>query len=133
MTHYLNTIGALFGAVLGAFFGGLGGLLIALICFMACDYLTGVISAIKRHKVNSNVGYWGIVKKCLILMLVGICNLLDKNIIGSGSICRTACIMFYLSNDGISILENLTEIGLPVPAKVRKVLEQLKEGENDEG
>lgn len=120
------------GAILGAFLGGLTGLLTALIWLMIADYITGVLSAIKRKEVNSNVGFWGIVKKCLILLMVGVGNILDVYIITQGSTVRTAIIMFYAANDGISILENLTELGLPVPEKVRKILEQLREGEDEQ-
>lgn len=120
------------GAILGTFIGGLTGLLTALIWLMVADYITGVLSAIKRKEVNSNVGFWGIVKKCLILLMVGVGNILDVYIITQGSTVRTAVIMFYAANDGISILENLTELGLPVPDKVRKILEQLKEGEDEQ-
>lgn len=120
------------GAIIGTFIGGLTGLLTALIWLMIADYITGVLSAIKRKEVNSNVGFWGIVKKCLILLMVGVGNILDVYIITQGSTVRTAVIMFYAANDGISILENLTELGLPVPDKVRKILEQLREGEDEQ-
>lgn len=119
------------GAILGAFIGGLSGLLVALIWLMVCDYITGVLCAIKFKKLNSSVGFWGIVKKCLILMLVGVANMLDVKVIGSGSVLRSAVTMFYISNDGISILENITKLGLPIPNKLRAVLEQLKEDDDE--
>lgn len=119
------------GAILGAFIGGLSGLLMALIWLMVCDYITGVLCAIKSKKLNSSVGFWGILKKCLILMMVGVANMLDVKVIGTGSVLRSAVTMFYISNDGISILENITKLGLPIPKKLRAVLEQLKEDDDE--
>jgi toxin secretion/phage lysis holin len=128
----IKTLFASLGAILGAFLGGLSGLLVALVALMICDYITGVLCAIKSHKVNSSVGFWGIVKKCLILMMVGVANLLDVNVVGSGSVLRSSVVMFYMANDGISILENIGKLGLPIPKKLRVVLEQLKEDDDEQ-
>lgn len=127
----IKNLFASIGAILGAFLGGLSGLLVVLVALMVCDYITGVLCAIKSHKVNSSVGFWGIVKKCLILMMVGVANLLDANIVGSGSVLRSSVVMFYIANDGISILENIGKLGLPIPKKLRIVLDQLKEDDNE--
>ena len=127
----IKTISLTIGAILGAFIGGLSGLLVALIWLMVCDYITGVLCAIKNKKLNSSVGFWGIVKKCLILMMVGVANMLDVKVIGTGSVLRSAVTMFYISNDGISILENITKLGLPIPNKLKAVLEQLKEDDDE--
>lgn len=115
------------GAFLGALIGELDGLLIALIIFMVVDYITGVLSAIVKKKVNSNVGYVGILRKCAMLLVVIVANVLDTLVLKEGSVCRTAVILFYLSNEGISIMENYCKMGLPFPEKLKKVLEQLKD------
>lgn len=113
------------GAVLGYYLGGSDGLLYALILFMLADYLTGVMCAIADGKVSSSVGFRGICRKVIILVLVGIVHALDVHVITEGSILRTAVIFFYLSNEGISLLENAAHLGLPIPEKLKDVLEQL--------
>lgn len=113
------------GGWLGWFLGGCDGLLIALIIFMAVDYVTGVMCAVVDKRLSSTVGFKGIFKKVLILMLVGIAHMLDAAVIGTGSVLRTAIIFFYLSNEGVSLLENATHLGLPVPEKLKAVLQQL--------
>ena len=121
------------GGFLGYFLGGMDGFLYALIAFVVIDYITGLMVAAIQKKVSSEVGFKGICKKVLIFILVGVANIVDKQIIGNGSAIRTAVIFFYLSNEGISILENTALIGLPVPQKLRDVLEQLKGPEDKEG
>lgn len=126
MKEFWNLIQFVFTAVggwLGYFIGGCDGLLIALVVFVAADYLTGVMCAISDKKLSSEVGFKGICRKVLIFLLVGIANILDAQVIGTGSVLRTAVIFFYLSNEGVSLLENAAHLGLPVPEKI--VLEQL--------
>ena len=113
------------GAWLGYFLGGCDGLILALLLFVVTDYVTGIMCAIFDKKLSSEVGFKGISRKVLIFMLVGIANVLDVQVIGNGSILRTAVIFFYLSNEGISLLENAAHLGLPIPEKLEKVLEQL--------
>ena len=113
------------GGWLGYFMGGLDGMLIALIVFMALDYVTGVMCAIVDRKLSSAVGFKGICKKVLILMLVGVANIIDVHVVGSGSALRGAVICFYLSNEGLSLLENAAHIGLPIPEKLKDILSQL--------
>ena len=113
------------GGWLGYFLGGIDGLMIALLVFMALDYITGVMCAIIDKKLSSRVGFKGICKKVLILFMVGVANIVDLHVIGSGSALRGAVICFYLSNEGLSLLENATYIGLPVPDKLKAILEQL--------
>ena len=113
------------GGWLGYFLGGLDGLLIALLVFVALDYVTGVMCAISDHKLSSAVGFRGICRKVLILTLVGIGHILDVHVVGTGSALRTAVICFYLSNEGISLLENASHLGLPVPDKLKTILEQI--------
>jgi len=118
---------AIVGTAFCQWLGGIDGLLTALIAFMAVDYISGVSCAIVEHKLSSSIGAKGIFQKVLILMLVGVANALDNYIIaGDTELLRTAVIFFYLSNEGISILENSVRLGLPVPDKLKSILEQLK-------
>ena len=128
MKEFWNTIQLIFtgiGGWLGYFLGGWDGLLYALIAFVAIDYVTGVMCAISNHTLSSEVGFKGICRKVLIFLLVGIGSILDARVIGSGSVLRTAVIFFYISNEGVSILENAARLGLPVPEKIKVELEQL--------
>lgn len=128
MKEFWNTIQMVFTALggwLGWFLGGCDGLLYTLIAFAVIDYLTGIMCAINDHTLSSEVGFRGICRKVLIFLLVGIANILDVNVIGSGSVLRTAVIFFYLSNEGVSLLENAAHLGLPVPEKLKDVLAQL--------
>ena len=128
MKEFWNIVQMVFAAVggwLGYFLGGNDGLLIALVLFVAADYLTGVMCAVSDKVLSSNVGFKGICRKVLIFLLVGIANILDVHVIGTGSVLRTAVIFFYISNEGVSLLENAAHLGLPVPGKIKAVLEQL--------
>ena len=113
------------GGWLGYVLGGLDGFLYALLAFVVIDYITGIMCAVLDKKLSSEVGFRGIFKKVLIFALVAVGHIVDQNVIGDGSVIRTAVIFFYLSNEGISILENTVHIGLPVPQKLKDVLEQL--------
>ena len=113
--------------MVGWFLGGFDGFLYALIVFVVMDYLTGVLAAGVRKDLSSEVGFKGIAKKVCIFVLVGIANIVDTQVIHDGAAIRTAVIFFYLANEGISILENSTVIGLPVPQKLREMLQQLTE------
>ena len=128
MKEFWNTIQLAFAAVggwLGYFLGGCDGLLYALIAFVAIDYITGVMCAISDKTLSSEVGFKGICRKVLIFLLVGIGHIVDAQVIGSGGVLRTAVIFFYLSNEGLSLIENAAHLGLPVPDKLKAVLEQL--------
>ncbi len=136
MKEFWNLIQLIFTAIggwLGYFLGGCDGLLVALVVFVVTDYITGVMCAVNDKRLNSEVGFRGICRKVLIFMLVGIAQILDVNIIGTGSILRTATIFFYLSNEGVSILENAGHLGLPIPEKLKYVLEQLHDRAEKEG
>ena len=134
MKEFWNMIQLMFTAVggwLGWFLGGCDGLLYALIAFVAIVYITGVMCAINDHSLSSEVGFRGICRKVLIFLLVGIANILDVNVIGTGSVLRTAVIFFYISNEGVSLMENAAHLGLPVPEKIKVVLEQLHDRAED--
>ena len=116
---------AAIGGFLGWFLGGMDGLLYALIAFVVVDYITGIMCAVIDKKLSSAVGFKGICRKVLIFALVGIAHILDINVIGTGSVLRTAIIFFYISNEGVSLLENAGHLGLPIPTKLKDVLAQL--------
>ena len=116
---------AAIGGWLGYFLGGMDGLMIALIVFMALDYITGLMCAVIDKKLSSAVGFKGICKKVLILMLVGVAHVVDLHVVGTGDALRNAVVCFYLSNEGVSMLENAAHLGLPVPDKLKGILAQL--------
>lgn len=135
MKEFWNAIQLVLAAIggwLGWFLGGCDGLLYALIAFVVIDYITGVMCAIIDQKLSSEVGFKGIFKKVLIFMLVGVANIIDMQIIGTGCVLRTAVIFFYISNEGISLLENAGHLGLPIPKKLKAVLEQLHDRSESE-
>lgn len=119
------------GALIGAFLGGVDGLLTALVAAVAVDYLTGVLAALREKRLSSEVGFWGLVKKVLIFVLVGLANFIDIRALGGAAPLRAAVIFFYLSNEGLSVLENYTRLGLPCPERLKSALAQLKK--EDEG
>ena len=107
-------------------------MLYALIAFAAVDYITGVMCAVVDKKLSSSVGFKGIFRKVLIFVMVGIAHVLDAQVIGNGSVLRTAVIFFYISNEGVSLLENASHLGLPVPEAVKVVLKQLHDRAEEE-
>lgn len=127
----IKTVVVAFGAAVGAFIGRADGLLIALITFAVVDYITGVVSAAVNHKLDSNVGFKGIARKMFMFVLVGVGNVIDVNALNGTAVLRSAIICFYIANEAISIVENAGELGLPIPNKLKKLLEQLKD-KNDE-
>lgn len=132
----IKVVFATIGASVSYFVGGTDGFLYTLIAMVTVDYITGVMSAVVTKTLSSSKGYKGIFHKIVIFALVGIGNMLDVHILKNGSVIRTAVVFYYIANEGISILENCTEIGLPVPKKLREVLMQLKqneEGEEEDG
>ena len=117
---------AAIGGFIGWFWGGADGLFYALITFVVVDYITGLMCAIAKRELSSEIGFMGIFRKVLIFMLVGVAHILDALVIGTGSVLRTAVICFYLSNEGLSIVENAADLGLPIPAQLKRVLKQIK-------
>ena len=130
--NWIQVVFATVGGWLGYVLGGLDGFLYALLAFVVIDYITGLMCAVLDKKLSSEVGFRGIFKKVLIFALVAVGHIVDQNVIGDGSVIRTAVIFFYLSNEGISILENTVHIGLPVPQKLKDVLEQLHNSSDKE-
>ena len=132
--NWIQIVFAAIGGGIGWFLGGADGFLYALIAFVVIDYITGVMCAIVDKKLSSEVGFKGICKKVLIFLLVGVANLLDVYVLGEAAVLRTAVIFFYLSNEGVSMLENAGRLGLPIPQKLKDVLAQLhhKGGDDNE-
>ena len=126
----LQIVVAAVGGYIGYFLGGWDGFLYALVAFVVLDYLTGIMAAILEKRLSSEVGFRGIFKKVLIFSLVAVAHIIDSQLIQTGSAIRTAVIFFYLSNEGISIVENASKIGLPIPVKLKTVLEQLNKEES---
>jgi len=133
VANTMQYIFATMGGAIGAAMGGWDGFLYALVVFVVVDYVTGVMVGILDKELSSRIGFRGIFKKIVIFSLVAVAHIIDVHIIQNGSVLRTAIIFFYLSNEGISILENTALIGLPIPKKLKDVLEQLKEGKEHEG
>lgn len=129
--QWIQAVFTALGGWLGWFLGGADGFLYALIVFVAIDYITGVMCAIVDHKLSSEVGFKGICKKVLIFMMVGIGNIIDVQVLGQAGVLRTAVIFFYLSNEGVSMLENAGHLGLPIPAKLKDILVQLHSRSED--
>ena len=117
------------GMLVGYFLGGCDGLIYALVAFVVIDYVTGVMCAISEKKLSSEVGFRGIFKKVVIFFLVGIGHMTDVHVLGGGAAMRTAVIFFYLANEGISLTENAARLGLPIPKKLKEVLESIKKDE----
>ena len=119
------------GGWLGYFLGGVDGLLITLVIFMTLDYITGVMCGIVDKKLSSAVGFSGLFRKMLIIALVGVGHVVDTSVVGTGGALRSAVICFYLSNEGLSMIENATRLGLPVPDKLKDILAQLHNKKTD--
>ncbi|CQD59801.1 TPA: holin family protein [Streptococcus agalactiae] len=134
MKELLATNKVLFSAIgglIGSIFGEVDGFFFALMIFIAIDYITGLMAAAVEKRLASNIGFKGIFKKIAILFLVSVGHLIDTEIIKQGGAIRTMVIFFYLSNEGLSILENAVRIGLPIPEKLRAILKQFNEKEGD--
>ena len=132
--NVIQTVMAAMGGWIGHYLGGVDGLMYALIAFVVLDYVTGVMCAVADHSLSSEVGFKGLCRKVLVFLLVGVGHVVDVQVIGNGSVMRSAVIFFYLSNEGLSLVENAAHLGLPVPEKLKDVLEQLHgRAEKEEG
>lgn len=123
---------ALMGSTLYVLVGGFDQYLYALMGLIVVDYMSGVIVAVHERRISSQIGFMGILKKVLIFVMVGMGHLLDTTLLSGGEALRTGIIFFYVANEGISITENLSGIGFPIPEKIKEVLIQIqkKEGED---
>lgn len=133
-TNFLKTLSAFLCGLAGLLWGSLDGLLIALIAFICLDYITGLIVGAAQHRLNSHTSFVGLCKKALILIIVAVAHIIDSQVLGgSASVFRSAACGLYIANEGLSILENAGKLGLPMPKKLRNVLEQLRDkSEEDE-
>jgi toxin secretion/phage lysis holin len=131
--NFIQAVFAAIGGYIGWFLGGVDGFMYALITFVVIDYVTGLMVAVLERKLSSEVGFRGIFKKVLIFVMVGIGNIVDVYLIKNGSAIRTAVIFFYISNEGISIIENSAKVGLPIPEKLKDVLKQLNKEDVNNG
>lgn len=128
MSDFIRWTFSILCGIAGFFFGSLDGLILALLAFMVLDYITGVIVGIMQKKLSSATGFEGLLKKGLILIVVSVGHILDTQLFGGeSSVCRSAVIGFYIANEGLSIIENVGRMGMPLPKQIRKVLEQLKD------
>ncbi len=135
MDKLIGAAKLVFGGIIAAvsgFIGGMDGIMYALIAFITIDYATGVAVAVKEKKLSSEVGFWGLVRKVCILALVGVAHYIDCYVMQSGDVIRTVAAMYYIGNEGISILENCGNLGLPLPPKLMAVMVQIKEGKGEE-
>ena len=122
----IDSIAGAVGAVLGFMYGEVTGLFWALIAFMALDYITGVIVAVIEKRLSSEVGFRGLAKKFLILVFVAVGHIADTYILGGTPAAMSAVMLFYMANEGISIIENAAALGLPVPKKLTSIMEQIR-------
>lgn len=126
MDKTLSALAAGAGAWFGFLFGEIDGIFTALLIFLVTDYITGILSAWKAKRLSSAEGFHGILKKMSVLVCVMVANVLDRNVLGNGAAVRSMVIFFFLANEGLSILENLGEIGVPIPKKLIESIEKLR-------
>ena len=129
MENILNWIkgaAAAIGGIAAYIWGGWDPLIIVLVAMVSIDYITGVINAGLQHGLSSQVGFKGLLKKIVIFMIVAVGTLIDRIIPATNAAVRTAVCMYYIANEGLSILENAAEMGLPLPSALKKVLGQIR-------
>ena len=129
--NFIDIFIASAGVILSYFFGELDGLIIALIVFTIIDYISGITAAGMEGKLNSREGFNGIKRKIFIFLLVGVAHVSEQIIDGNSALLRNGVICFYLSNEGISILENAVKIGIPIPEMLKNILQRLNK-DNEE-
>lgn len=136
MDKFTEFIKILCGGIVTAisgFFGGMDGIMYALVAFITIDYITGVAVAVKRRELSSEVGFWGLVRKVCIVALVGVSHFVDVYVMHTGDIFRTAIALYYIGNEGISLLENIGNLGVKLPKKLIDVLEQIRDDNSGGG
>lgn len=128
----IDSIAGAVGAVLGFMYGEVTGLFWALIAFMATDYITGVVVAAINKQLSSEVGFRGLAKKLMILVFVSPGHIADMYVLGGTPVAMSAVMLFYIANEGLSIIENAGNLGLPVPKKLKDIMVQLKKESEEE-
>lgn len=129
MERIVHAVSAVCGAIIGFMFGEVTGLIVALTFFMAVDYVTGMIKAYDKKQLSSEIGFRGIFKKVTILCLVSVAHMIDLYVIGSSAVVMSATAMFYIGNEGLSILENAADLGIPLPPPLIKALKQISDAQ----
>ena len=129
MEKVFNSIVAVIATFFTYLFGGWDIALIVLVAFMVLDYATGMMWAYIQKTLNSQIGFRGLIKKCMILVVLNIAVLLDRMINSGTAVFRTLVCYFYIANEGISLLENVSHLGLTIPDKLKNALQQLNEVE----
>jgi toxin secretion/phage lysis holin len=127
-----ETVFSVLTAAVTFLFGKMSGILITLIVLIVLDYITGVFCGVATKTLSSQTGAKGIIKKILTLLIVAFAHILDVNIVGGGELLMTMTILFYISNESISLIENCGLLGLPVPQRLKSVLSQLRSPKKDE-
>ena len=128
----IDSIAGAVGAVVGFMYGEVTGLFWALIAFMALDYITGVVVAAINKQLSSEVGFRGLAKKLMILVFVSLGHIADMYVLGGTPVAMSAVMLFYIANEGLSIIENAGNLGLPVPKKLKDIMVQLKKESEEE-
>ena len=129
MVDVLRIAAAGIGGIVTYIWGPWDALIIALVAMVVIDYITGVIKAAVQGKLSSLVGFKGLLKKVAIFLLVAVGVMVDRVIPATNEAVRSAVIFFYIANEGLSILENAGELGLPLPAALKKSLEKMQDKE----
>jgi len=134
MNNYRHIGQIIFSAVggwLSWFLGGFDSLLTVLVIFVCADYVTGVMCGIAQRSLSSEIGLKGILKKVIMFITVGLASLLEGYIFNGAALIRSAVIFFYISNEGLSVLENASRLGIKLPERLKDVLKQVNEENRD--
>ena len=129
---FLDFIFASFIGIMAWFFGGLDGFFQVLLAFSVVEYLSGVAVAWAKHQISSRIGFNGILRKSVMFALVGVANLVDNTFLGSSDAVRTVVVLFYIGNEGISIMENAYTLGVPFPDALKKRFLQFIKQDNQD-
>jgi len=121
-----------FGEQVQTIFGPGHRMIYALVLLVCLDYITGVCVAIQSHQLSSDIGAKGITRKVAIFIVIAFCHILDTYLIESGSALEPVSLAFYLSNEAISIFENIARLGVPLPDKLKQLLNVLKKHTDEE-
>lgn len=128
----LNYVSAMVCAILSYSYGELDGMLKALIFCMIIDYITGLIAAYKNKELSSEVGFLGLAKKFVMLLIVAVAHIVDMEIFSNAMFLKSAVCGFYIANEGLSILENTADLGVKYPKKLIKALKQVNNSDDEE-
>jgi toxin secretion/phage lysis holin len=125
MKHFINYVISVIFTTFVYLIGGFDIAIQSLLIVMVVDYLTGITSAMYNKELSSKIGFKGILKKFSYLCVVALSVVID-NLTGQSGLIRTLVIYFFVANDGLSIIENMAEMGVKLPQKLIDSLEQIK-------